>query len=83
MNTCFLLPMELCKIILLNKRKSQEKYLDRSFYWRPYKKHWARRKIITTRRDLVGFFNYWATGGSMASKGEMYHVHGGGGGGGL
>ena len=28
----------------------------------------------TTRRDLVGFFNYWATGGSMASKGEMYHV---------
>ena len=38
--------MEVCKIILLDKRKSQEKCLDRSYYWRQYMKHWAKRKII-------------------------------------
>ena len=41
-----LLSMELYKIILLHKRKSQKKCLNRSYYWRQYKKHWGRRKII-------------------------------------
>ena len=51
--TLFLLSMEVCKKILLNKRKSQEKCLDRSYYWRQYMKHcMAKRKIIKLNKTF-------------------------------
>ena len=50
--TLFLPSMVVCTIILLNKRKSQEKCLDRSYYWRQYMKHWAKRKIIKLNKTF-------------------------------